>query len=424
MSNVLQMYRLFSLYFYRLTALFLFLSLSFFQESSLYAQPQFKSKATQTEQQIDVEVVKIYSGPSIAYAVKGKAFKGNVVKILRFSSDQTWVEIQTPQFKGWILSNTLSASSASTVHNEDDLGRENKKSNYQYDENGKRMNAQDQTEHLAASAKKIKSQAPSSFKTTAKPYLFRLSLLPGMTQLSRAFSSDIAYPSPLQKITATGLVYQTSIKGEFLIHEHFGLSFDFQDARMSIALAPHRDSISQKETNLQMDRQNANLLLHGSYQVSDFKFSLLTGIQIQRSYIQQIKESSLILQSLNKNPDVTYLPFLQHLSVILPVGLKVKYQIDPAWYLALEGGVWLPLSLSQAPTNSGKWSGFGGWTDLVLGWDFSDMLGLSLAVHWNQLVYAYTGPGTHSDPIAQQRYQNSMSSDSSMGASLGLTLRF
>lgn len=384
------------------------------------AQPNFKANAFSKTYVVQEETVKVYAGPSSAYNSKAKLFKGNQVKILKFSADQKWAEIQTDEIKGWVVTSFLIQAQGAQ---EDDAGRIEKKTDYQYDGNGKRIQGgmKQRTEDENELSKR-----PVGFKPEkAEPYFFRLSILPGMTLLKREFSSDISFNSPLQKLVAQGNVYQTNLKSELIFSDYIGLNFNFQDARMNFDLAAHPYSFNPKNTTLSMERQNFNALIELSYPLTpSWKFSLATGIQIQRSYIQQIKESSSILNDRGQNANVNYAPLLQHLSVILPIGVHIRYQISAQLFGKLEGGAWLPLSLSQAPLNTGKWNGLGFWSDLMIGYDLTQTIGIVAAVQWNYLVYAFEGPGTQYDSVAQQRFLNSMSADISLGASLGLSVRF
>lgn len=316
---------------------------------------------------VRTEFVEVSAGPGGAYTSRGRLYQNDKVDVLRRNAAGDWLEIQGDGLKGWVRARFIQLTrGAAGAERHVDAGRARRESNYRYDEHGRRLRSDgkpmgsgegagagvpvDVDEAADAEAPPEAEPAPEVEPPVKKRagLGLRPSLSFGFGQVRRVFDSDIAQ----QGLEASPLIHASAKPSGLALSAALAyappavpvLSFEGRFdgvflGKTTIAAAPELGL--ERALSLEISGWQAALDARGALPLGPVRAGLSAGGRAFRQNFQRTRQFPL---------------FLTDTLLSLAGGLFAEAAFGPVEIRA-RGGVALPLSISQSPSDSGSLDG-------------------------------------------------------------------
>ncbi|MGK0359460.1 MAG: hypothetical protein ACI9U2_001762 [Bradymonadia bacterium] len=353
---------------------------------------------------VTAEKVDLRAGPGAAYISRGRAYRDDLVKIRRRNEGGDWVEVSAGEVRGWMRFADLKrvrGDAARTADGAVDAGRDRRQRNYRYDEDGKRITAGG-----APAAGPDPEDAPDAptQPASAAPVI-HLDVVIGASRMDRRFRSNIEPKSALDVLEggATGL--SVALLAEWLPTPNLKLRGAFRDSRLGSVTLPALPAAGfERGFSLSLDAQQVELDVAGGFSAGPLWLGAYVGGRLLRHAFQQTA------------------PF--------PVFLTTTYGGVAAGGVAraafgslsvdIEGGVFLPITIDQAPATSGEGD--------AIGVEVRGSVVYALSPHWALMVHGnytaitadFEGVGSHRDVTNDLGYDFARQEDAVIGGGLGM----
>lgn len=356
---------------------------------------------------VTAEKVELRAGPGAAYISRGRAYRGDAVKIRRRNEGGDWVEVSTGEIRGWVRFvdlQRLTGDAARAADGSVDSGRDRRQRNYRYDENGRRI-----TLGAEAAPGGDDEDRPDDAKTMrlvpASSSRFAIDVSVGASRMDRRFRSNIEPESALDVLEGGATGMSLAIEAHWQPNDYLRIRGAFRDARLgSVALPALPEAGFEQAFELALDAQQAELDLAGGIDLGPAWIGAYAGGRLLRHAFQQTAPFPVFLTS-------TY--------TALAVGGSAHAGFGPL-DLSLEGGVFVPLSVAQAPATSGTADALGQEIRGAVAYTLAPGWAIVLQGQWVGVVTDYTGEGTHRDTTNDLAYDVAREEDAVFTGGVGV----
>ncbi|MCB9546556.1 MAG: hypothetical protein H6706_11975 [Myxococcales bacterium] len=359
--------------------------------------------------EIRADVAEVRAGPGAAYVSRGRAYRGDAATASRRNEAGDWVEVAVGGLRGWVRVTDLRFGGDGVRRDADgevDAGRDRRETNYRYDERGRRLRADGTPMGSGEGTEGDDDAAPPDDRPAAPaaPHL-RVAVAIGAAQLGRDFKSDIDAASPLDVLTASPTGLATTLQVDWSPRPWLGVRGLFRDSRLgSITLAAQPDAGFAAALELAVEAQQVEVDAQAGVPLGPAWLGGYAGARVLRHAYQQSAPFPVFLTD-------TYLG--------LGAGARAAATLGPL-DAAVEGGVVLPLSVSQSPVAGGTADAIGAEVRLDLAVALSPTLAVFAQGYWSEITADFEGESTHRDTVIDQGYTTARSVDQVIGGGAGV----
>jgi hypothetical protein len=385
------------------------------------AQPvAFESPSGTPDRTVEIrqDLLDVRAGPSPSYTSRGRLYLGDTAQVVDVSEDKRWIRVKAEGLDGWIPTSTVRALRGERSV---DPGRDRRETNYEYDDQGRRRFLDGRAMGSGEGTQKPDRPAtptPESFWASPRqvsigsPRRLAVDLRLGAAALHRAFASDIPADSALQVLSASPTALSWELAATYELHRYVQARGLFRDARFADSTVPANAAFGFSEpVTMAVDAQTAELDVVGRYPVVSGAWAgLYAGGRLFRQGFQRTAPYPLLLS---------------HTFMGLGLGATAQYRLHPLT-VAARGGLLVPFSVSQAPTEGGD-AEASGW-DLAgeVAWTLTRRWSVVAGAHYLKITTDFSGESIHVDNVVADPpvgYTAARARDRSMGGSLGVRWR-
>jgi hypothetical protein len=408
---------------------------------------------------VRTEFAEVMAGPGAAYIGRGRVYQNDRVQILRRNEAGDWLEVESNGLRGWVRARYLEVLRDAEARRPDgaiDAGRDRRRTNYAYDNRGRRLrpdgtpfgsaevpttsaeddtpaevpttSAEDDTpaEVPGTSAEddtpaevpgtSAEDDTPAEVPGTSSKRRLAPYFVIGVGQVRRAFDSDAARPSPLAHQTAQpmGLSLVTGLDWDPL--RFLRLAARFDGVFFGSTDLPRNPELGfDRPVSLAISGWRAGIDTLGRYPVGPGWFGAYGGLRLFRQNFQETAGYPL---------------FLTNTLWSAAFGGAAGASFGPGIEISGRGGYCLPLSLAQSPADSGALqSGSGYEFGLGVGWRVHPRLTAVLDLYFARHRFEFAGRssqkqtfGETEDPAGKEPvgYEHARETDTLQGAGLGI----
>lgn len=358
-----------------------------------------------TPARVTAEKVELRAGPGAAYISRGRAYKGDMVQIRRRNEGGDWVEISAGGLRGWVRFVELKRIAGDVARDEDgkvDSGRDRRQTNYRYDEKGRRIT-------VDGAPAVPDGDAPDRPETMAlvpaHPSRLSVDFSVGASRIDRRFRSNIEPVSALDVLEGGASGLSVTIQAAWQPVEFLKLRAAFRDGRLgSVALAALPEAGFEQGFSLALDAQQFELDAAGGLDLGPLWLGAYVGGRFLRHAFQQTA------------------PF--------PVFLTTSYGAIAAGGAAhgrfgalgfeLEGGIFLPVAVEQAPATSGEADALGHEVRGAISYALTPKWAILVQGQWVAVISDFTGVGSHRDTTNDLAYDVAREEDAVITGGVGV----
>lgn len=365
---------------------------------------------------VTAEYVELRKGPGPAYVSEGRAYQRDQVLVKARSADGRWYQLEAGGLRGWVRTNTVELVREDVKRGRDgkaDAGRDRRETNYGYDAKGRRIAADGRPvgsgEGTAGDDAFDEADAANA---EAPPPRLHLSLGIGAAEIGRDFASNIVVDgqgaSALSKLKVSSVAVSTALGVSWAPLDVLVVAGRFRDSRFTDTTIPANAQFGfQQPVTLTMDAQQLDLDVVGQYPVAGFTFGGYAGLRLLRQAFQQTKPYAL---------------FLTNTYTSLGAGVRIGATLGPVDVVA-QGGIDLPLSVSQDPVGSGDPTAQGFDAALTVAYAFTPAWAVYVDGHFQRIETDFEGPSEHTDTVtaaAPRAYSLAKEKDHVIGGGVGV----
>ncbi len=365
-------------------------------------QPAGSGRSIQAK--VSADYAEVRAGPGAAYVSRGRVYGGDILRVTKRSDSGEWYEIVGPGVAGWVRARAIDLQRGAVVPT--NPGRDRKTSNYGYDDRGRRIGTdgarQGSGEGTAGSRR---ARRPKRNRPGAGALHVRVSL--GAMQMKRGFESNIAIDSALAdlSVSATGFGYEFEV--DYLVMRYVSVRALFRDTRFATVEIPANAAFGfENAVEVSTSAQHAQLDVTGRYPIAEGWVGAYLGGSLLRHQFQETQPYAL---------------FLTNSFISGTGGGAAGWRFGPV-EVAARGGIMLPLSISQSPTEGGDPNGSGIRVGAELTWHLARRFAVVGHWHFTRMKSEYDGVSTHIDTHtgAEEGYSAARETDQFQGGGLGL----
>ncbi len=357
---------------------------------------------------LKVDYSEVRAGPGAAYVSRGRVYRGDALKIISKTEDGGWYEIAAGALRGFVRVRDVSLRKSAPMR---DAARDRRTTNYRYDEQGRRVRLEDGGRMGSGEGTEEGPQSQPVRRVEPLPVgaPLRLRAALAATRMGREFESNIAVESLLRSVSASPTGFGPELELEWSATPNFGARVLFRDARFAETTLPANEDFGfESPVTITADAQQIEVEGELSLPLEAGKAGAYGGVHVLRHAFQETQP---------------YACFLTNTYIGLGAGGLVSLRFGDL-EAGLRAGIFVPLSVSQSPTESGDASGFGYSGALQVAWALNSRWAIVGGAHLLQLDTDYAGEASHQDTLTEppQGYDAASESVSVMGGSLGARL--
>lgn len=373
------------------------------------------------------DFAEVRAGPGEAYVSRGRVYLGDRVEVTRRADTGGWVEVMAAGgVQGWLRSKDMQivpgekAASAGVDAAQVDAGRDRRQTNYTYDKDGRRRRLDGRP---VGSGEGARTETPEDLDLDdfsgggldsgagsgeAAPLSLRVSL--GASQMQRMFSSNAAANSLLSLVESRPLGFGAEISAEYVPLRFLAVRGGFRDVRFAETELQTARYNNGQPFGLAVDRQEAMLDVAGRYAFGAGYGGVYVGGRFARQAFQELQPVPLLLTTTTLG---------------LGAGVEVAWAFGPV-DVGARGGVVVPLSVEQAPVDSGEPDGLGFEAGVEVAYALSAAWAVVASGQFSRLTIEHEGPATQVDRVATPAgptYTQARTVDTVVGGGLGVRWR-
>lgn len=369
-----------------------------------------------------VDYAEVRAGPGEAYVSRGRVYQGDKVQVKRRADTGAWMEVVAGGgVTGWLRTGDLKIVPGERIKpTVDDPGRDRRQTNYTYDENGRRRRLDGRA---VGSGEGARTQTPedvdlddfgsswgaapsdgSSPAGGAGRLSVRLGV--GAGRMERDFSSNAPADSLLGRIASRPVGYGAALDVDYSPLWFLTVHGAFRDLRFAETQLQTARYNNGQPFGLAVDRQEGALDVGGRYPFGAGHAEVYVGGRYWRQAFQELQPVSLLLTT----------------TVIgVAGGAEAGYAFGPVDVTA-RGGVVLPLSIEQSPTDSGEPEALAFEASLTVAYAFTESWAAYVGGYYSKLTIDHSGPATQVDPDVGEppTYTVARTIDSTIGGTVGV----
>ncbi|MFN3200185.1 MAG: hypothetical protein ACE366_17435 [Bradymonadia bacterium] len=380
----------------------------------------------QLKGRIKSDFSEVRAGPGAVYLSRGRVYQGDLVDIRRRSDNGEWMEVVGGGVQGWVRSRYVellgAGEQAKAMGSGTATGKDRRQNNYGYDDRGRRVGSDGRpvgsgegTDGFDETT--IEGDSLSDFGDDG-PATVSIGVSLGAAQVRRNFASNISVVnnevnnSLLQSATAAPTGYTLGLDFGWNAHKHFMVRSNFVATLLAeLTIPANPDQNIDNPVPIKVQALNLSVDAIGRYDFGSGWIGLYTG---PRYFQHAFRETNpLIFTSIDY--------------VGAGFGAAAAFQAGPVDF-GLSGGLFLPLSMSQGPAESGDVASSNGFeAQGHFAWSFQKDFAIVLLGYFTRVQVDYSGRSTHGDgfvtPGTVFTYTAAQETNSLVGGNLGLRWR-
>lgn len=377
----------------------------------------------QLKGRIKTEFSEVRAGPGAVYLSRGRVYQGDLVDIRRRNDNGEWMEIVGGGVQGWIRSRYVellgAGEQARAMGDGAASGSDRRQNNYGYDDQGRRVGSDGRPTGSGEGTAgfdqtTLEGDSLDGFGEDDMAGI-SLGVSLGAAQVRRNFASNISLVnnevenSLLQQATAAPTGYTLELDFGWEAHKYFMVRANFRATLLAeLTIPANPDQNIDNPVPIEIRALQGGLDAIGRYDFGQGWIGLYAG---PRYFQQAFRETNPII-------------FTSTDYVAAGVGAAAALELGPV-DVGVSGGLFLPLSVSQGPVESGDISSKSGFeAQAHLGWSFQKSFAVVLGFHYTRVQLDFAGRSTHGDgfvtPGTIYTYTQAQETDSVLGGSLGL----
>lgn len=368
------------------------------------------------------DFAEVRAGPGEAYVSRGRVYLGDRVEVTRRADTGGWVEVMAAGgVQGWLRSKDMQIVPGEKAASEVvDAGRDRRQTNYTYDKDGRRRRLDGRP---VGSGEGARTETPEDLDLddfsggglgaaggsgAAALLSVRVSL--GASQMQRMFSSNAAANSLLSLVESRPLGFGAEVSAEYVPLWFLAVRGGFRDVRFAETELQTARYNNGQPFGLAVDRQEALVDVAGRYPFGAGHAGVYVGGRFARQAFQELQPVPLLLTTTTLG---------------LGAGAEVAWAFG-AVDVGARGGVVLPLSVDQAPVDSGEPDALGFEAGVEVAYALSAAWAVVVSGQFSKVTIEHQGPATQVDRVATPAgptYTQARTVDTVWGGGLGVRWR-
>jgi hypothetical protein len=327
-----------------------------------------------------VDFAEVRAGPGAAYVSRGRVYRGDLVDVRRRAASTDWVEVAGGGVRGWVRADALEMSRAGAAAPLD-AGRDRRKTNYTYDDAGRRVRPDGTPVGTDTDGSEPAPDGPS----TRGDGGWWVSASVGAGRLHRAFESNIESPSALRSVTVSPYTAALAVEGGWDLMSWLSVRGTLRALLLGEETLPASEGFGITQAlSVTGDGLELGVDGVGQYDLGRLRAGGYAGVRVVRQAWQETRPYPILLTNLYAGPALGGAVGV----AALPETLDVE----------LRGGVVIPLSVSQSPAESGgATSPFGYEVMGTATWHLTGPWSVIAGFSYTRIRTEFEGASTHAD---------------------------
>lgn len=327
-----------------------------------------------------VDFAEVRAGPGAAYVSRGRVYRGDLVDVRRRAASTDWIEVAGGGVRGWVRADALEMSRAGAAAPLD-AGRDRRKTNYTYDDAGRRVRPDGTPVGTDTDASESAPDASSSRGDGG----WWVAASVGAGRLHRSFESNIESPSALRSVTVSPYTAALVVEGGWDLMSWLSLRGTLRALLLGEETLPASEAFGITQP-LSVTGDGLEVGVDGvaKYDLGRFWAGGYLGLRVVRQAWQETRPYPILLTNLYAGP-------------ALGGGVGVA-ALPETLDVELRGGVVIPLSVSQSPAESGGATGLLGYEAMgTAAWHLTGPWSVIAGFSYTRISTEFEGASTHAD---------------------------